>query len=305
MLKNNYRFKKHYFVFLTLGSTNLIGRLLCLPYPQPIKTMIKMILIAALALLSQAASAQLSLKPVDISTIEYPSLFQREPQPGLGYGAAQDITSEAFQAAGIGVTYSYQPMIRSVESVIEKRFPANLGSINWFIKDGKQDEVQSVDLLYINFKLFYLKSRFPNETSLPSFEGLKTYRVGNVRGSSTTPVLQSLGIEPDWISTLELNFRKLAAGRVDFAIAGEKAGWTLIDQLSMPQEQFGTISDPIHVVPISLVFHKDAQLLQQQFKSGLCTIIKDGRYLKIMQRYYSKKDNLKAALLAPLPPSYC
>lgn len=271
--------------------------------------MIKTIKISSLGMgllmLSQITSAQFSLNPIDISTIEYPSLFQSKPQPGLGYGAAQDITTEAFQAAGISVNYSYQPMIRSVESVVEKRFPANLGSINWFIKDGKQDEVRSVDLLYINFKLFYLKSHFPDKASLPSFEGLKTYRIGNVRGSSTTPVVHSLGIEPDWISTLELNFRKLEAGRVDFAIAGEKAGWTLIHQLNMPSQEFATISDPIHVVPISLVFHKEAEMLQRHFESGLCTIIRNGRYMKIMQRYYPNEDSLQDAVLKPLLPSYC
>ncbi len=259
----------------------------------------------ALLTLSQMASALPGIRSVNISTIEYPSLFQSEPQYGLGHGAAQDITTEAFKAAGISVRYSYQPMIRSVESVIEKRFPANLGSINWFINDGKQNEVHNVDLLNINFKLFYLKSRFPNREELPVFEALRDYRVGNVRGSSTTPVVESLGIEADWVSSLELNLRKLEAGRLDFAIAGEKAGWTLANRIFLHPEQFATIDKPIHVVPISLVFHKDSDLLRKKFETGFCTLIKEGRYLKIMQRYYPKADNLKNAILSPLPPAFC
>ncbi len=258
-----------------------------------------------IAIASMNVFAEPASDKIRISTIEYPSLFQSQPQPGLGHGAAQDITTAAFKAAGLDADYAYQPMIRAVESVVEKRFPANLGSINWFIKDNKQDQVETVDLLYINFRLFYLKSRFNPDSPEPAAEELKNYRIGNVRGSSTTPVVHSLGIKPDWISTLELNFRKLDAGRIDFAIAGEKAGWTLINQLFLDADAFATLSEPIHVVPISLVFHKTERNLKDRFEKGLCHIIKDGSYLEIMQRYYTDPNNLKSALLHPLLPTYC
>lgn len=241
---------------------------------------------------------------IEISTIEYPSLFQSIAQPGLGHGAAQDITTAAFKTANIIPSYAYQPMIRAVDSVISKRYPANLGSINWFIKDGKEGDVETVDLMYINFSLFYIRSRFPDPREWPTFEQLKNFQIGNVRGSSTTPVVDSLGIKPEWVSSLELNLRKLSAGRLDFAIAGEKAGWTLINQLYLQPEKFATLPDPIHVVPISLVFHRDQKELKQRFEQGLCHIIANGTYLEIMQRYYTDPSNLANAQLRKLPP-YC
>lgn len=230
---------------------------------------------------SQAGNA------VRISTIEYPPVFQSERIPGKGYGIALDLTQAAFEAAGITVDFVFIPMIRSVESVTKRRYPANLGTVRWFEQKGEQDAVNVVNLININFMLFYKRTRFSDTAALHSLDDLKGYRIGNVRGSSTTPVVQAAGLNIDWISRLDLNFKKLQAERIDFAIASEAAGWTLIDQLYPDAlSEFSVVQEPIYRIPVGVVFHKEEQPLAARFRDGVARIIQNGQYARIVDRYY-------------------
>lgn len=227
---------------------------------------------------------------VRLSTIEYPPLFQSTKIPGKGYGVASDLTQAAFDAVNVSVKFDYIPMARAVGSVITERHPANLGSINWFIKDRKDKSVKVVNLFNIGFKLFYKKVRFPKGLDYNRLSELKELQIGNVRGSSTTPVVNKAGLNIRWLSTLEQNFKMLNADRIDLAVGGETAGWTLIKSLyPNTSYQFAAAEKPIHQVPIGLVFHRNQQHLINQFNEGIDIILQNGTYMKIVQRYYDEK----------------
>ncbi len=224
---------------------------------------------------------------VRLSTIEYPPLFQSTRIPGKGYGVASDLTQAAFEAVNIRVKFDYIPMARAVDSVIAEHHPANLGSINWFIKDRKDQSVKVVNLFNIGFKLFYKKVRFPKGLDYERLSDLKTLQIGNVRGSSTTPVVNKAGLNIRWISTLEQNFKMLNADRIDLAVSGETAGWTLIKSLYPDTSyQFEAAKKPIHQVPIGLVFHRSERNLIERFSQGIDIILQNGTYMKIVHRYY-------------------
>lgn len=229
-------------------------------------------------------------RSIRISTIEYPPLFQSQEIPGKGYGVASDLTVAAFKAVNIKVTFDYIPMARSVISVVTKRHPANLGSINWFIKDQKQQHVDVVNLFNINFMLFYRKNRFPSGISYEHLSELQDFSIGNVRGSSTTPIVNNANLNLRWITALEQNFKMLNANRIDLAIGGETAGWALIKSLyPNTVDNFAVVKKPVHRVPIGLVFHKEQKLLSEQFNKGIDTILKNGTYFQILERYYGKE----------------
>lgn len=244
-----------------------------------------------IALIFGYSATSLANSTIRISTIEYPPLFQSEKIPGKGYGVASDLTEAAFKAVGLPIQFDYIPMIRSVESVIAGRHPANLGSINWFIKDKTDHLVETVDLFNIHFMLFYKKSRFEQDITYQNLSELKTYNIGNVRGSSTTPVVTDANLNIHWVSKLELNFKMLNADRIDLAIGGETAGWALIGKL-FPEDipQFATVKKPILTVPIGLVFHKEQTGLIEQFNQGLDIILANGTYFQILERYYAKEQ---------------
>ncbi len=225
-----------------------------------------------------------------ISTIEYPPLFQSVEIPGKGYGVASDLTIAAFQSVNVNVKFAYYPMSRAVVSVTSQGYPANLGSINWFIKDRQDQSVEVVNLFNIDFKLYYKKTRFPGGLDYDKLSDLKHLQIGNVRGSSTTPVVTQAALNIHWFRSLEQNFKVLNANRIDLAIGGESAGWTLIKSLYPGlHHHFSTVEKSIHQVPIGLVFHKSQQDLIAEFNKGIDIILRNGTYMDIVQRYYGDK----------------
>lgn len=237
---------------------------------------------------------------IKISTIEYPPLAIPNFVPGLGYGISCDLIIEAFKAVNTDVTFVFLPMIRGVWSVTEaKIYPANLGSINWFINDNKEHLVKTFDLIAFNFLFFYKKVRFPKGLSYKSLSELQQYKIGNVRGSSTTPLMEKANIRVDWSSNLEQNLRKLNKNRFDLAVSGDISGWNLIKDI-FPDEvnDFATTQNPLLTIPSSLVFHRDETQLILEFTKGLNIILENGTYYEILKRYYGK-DQITDKILPP------
>ncbi len=242
-------------------------------------------------------SNSFAAEKLKLCTIEYPPIFQSKLLPGLGYGVASDITVEAFKAVNIDVSFDYIPMIRSVGYVVENKYPAILGTISWFIRDKKEHLVQSVDLLTIHFLLFYKKSKFPEGITYENLNELSKYKIGNVRGSSTTPIVEKANFDIEWVSKLELNYKKLYAGRLDFAIGAGISGWGILRDLYPDSvNDFSAVKKPIKTIPISLVFSKNQSDLKEKFRQGIDIILENGKFYKITERYYGK-DNVSDDIL--------
>jgi polar amino acid transport system substrate-binding protein len=223
-----------------------------------------------------------------LSTIEYPPLFQKNETPGKGYGIARDITTEAFLAMGYKVTYKIIPMVRCIK--MNKKYVANVGAINWFKNAQMMDKVVYANVAHSKFVLFYKKKKFPNGISFSSIDDLKKYgKIGNVRGSSTTKIVQKAGLNIDWASSLETNLKKLGANRYDLAISIQLAGWSTLEQL-IPEEinEYECSQKAIFEIPISVTFLKENKAVCDQFINGLITIANNGKYMEILKRYYGK-----------------
>jgi len=242
------------------------------------------------------ASNAFASEKYKLCSIEYPPIFQSKLLPGLGYGVASDITVEAFKSVNVDVSFDFIPMVRSVEYVIQEKYPAILGTISWFIRDKKDHLVQSVDLFTIHFLLFYKKSKFPEGITYDNLNELSKYNIGNVRGSSTTPIVEKANLTIEWVSKLELNFKKLHAGRLDFAIGAGISGWGILRDLYPDSiNDFSAIKKPIFTIPISLVFSKNQSILKEKFQKGIDIILENGKFYEIMERYYGKdkvSDNI-------------
>ena len=234
-------------------------------------------------------TSNLCAEKIEISTINYPPLFQSEAYPGGGHGISCDITVAAFKEVGVEVEYKFIPLARCVYSIVKKQNPANLGTINWFQKENKLDLVQGVNLFTAKILFFYKKKKYPQGTTYDDLSDMKKYKIGNIRGSATTPLVEKAGLNIDWANDLEQNIKKLNGNRFDFAIAVDSAGWAMIETLFPDKlDEFGTIDKPILTLPISLIFHKDQSELLTQYKTGLEKIVKNGNFIKIMEKYYGK-----------------
>ena len=224
-----------------------------------------------------------------LSTIEYPPLFQEKEIPGKGFGIALDLTTEAFKAVGKEVKYKIIPMKRCI--LMEKKYIANVGAINWFKNANMMDKVLYVNVTHSKFVLFYKKNKFPNDITFSKLEDLKQFgNIGNVRGSSTTKLVENAGLSIDWASSLELNFKKLHNDRFDLAISIQLAGWaTLMHLYPSAIEQYSCSSKAILEIPISITFLKENKTIYDEFIKGIRMIAANGKFMEILEKYYGKE----------------
>jgi len=239
-----------------------------------------------------------------LSTIEYPPLFQKEKIPGKGFGIARDLATEAFNAAGYQVSYHILPMARCTR--MNKQYVANVGAINWFKNANMMDRVLYANVTHSKFVLFYKKETFPDGIHFEKLEDLKKYgRIGNVRGSSTTKIVQKAGLNIDWASSLESNFKKLQGSRFDVAISIQLAGWTVLQRLYPDElQKFDCCEKAIFDIPISVTFLKENQHIYHEFMKGLRTIVNKGRFLQILNLYYGS-SKIPEEVLAILKRYQC
>jgi polar amino acid transport system substrate-binding protein len=244
-----------------------------------------LIILVPLLICANAFSSEV----IEVSSVNYPPLILDKVIPGVGYGVGRDVVTEAFKAVGVDTQYDLLPMARSVWSVIEKKHVANMGNIAWFKKQGSGHLVDSVDILIMQFFFFYKKSRFPDGITYENLSDLKEYTIGNVRGSASARIIEKAKLNSELVSNIKSNFKKLHKGRIDFAVGIDITGWMLIKEL-FPEslEEFSVIKKPISKTNLSLVFLKDKVELKAKFIKGMETIVRSGKYYKILENYYGE-----------------
>ena len=188
-------------------------------------------------------------------------------------------------------------MARVVWSVIEDKYEANLGVLEWFAKEDEDHLVESIDLINVNIKFFYKKDRFPDGLSYENLSDLKEYKMGSVRGSSTLPILEKAGIKADLVPQIEQNFKKLDIGRIDLTAAVDLTGWIIINDLfPNASNTFSMIDKPLLSLTAGIIFHKKHSDTIQTFKKGLNQILENGTYYEILTRYYGKDQDFEDIL---------
>ena len=226
-------------------------------------------------------------KPLKVSSTIYPSFSQPEVMPGKGNGVLYDLTVQAYKAVDTKVQIDFIPMARIVSSVTEKNYAAALGIINWFAREQKDHLVKAVDLLTVNIVFFYKKKRFPDGISYEQLGDLKKYKVGSIRGSATTPLLEKAGITTELVAELDQNFKKLDAGHIDLTIAVDLTGRNMLKKIFPDSaDDFSIVEKPVLSTTTSLTFLKEQSGPMLSFKQGLDRILENGTFYEIVERYY-------------------
>lgn len=235
-----------------------------------------------------------AFEKITMSVINSPPYYTADALPGEKRGVAIDLTSEAWKAVNVDVTFEFIPMARAVWSVIEHHHAAMLGTPQWFAKENKAHLIEAIDLLKIRFLFFYKKSKFPDGFAYEALHELKKFTVGNVRGSSTLPYLQAAGLNLELVGEVEQNFKKLYTGRIDLAVGVDLSGWAILQKLYPDaRQEFATIEKSFFSALISAIFPKKQTRLIQKFRNGLGKLVEDGTYQKIIEEYYGKGQALE------------
>lgn len=226
---------------------------------------------------------------ITLTAFDYPP-YMDESLPGKGLFC--ELVSEAYQAVGYDVSFTFYPLKRSTQYVIDGKALAQLGTEWNFPEDARKNDVQSVPLFYYRVVGFHLKDKF-NAISFKTLKDLKGYRLGVIRGSSDAAILMGhpdLNLKIEHATTMEQMFKIVNAGRNDIGFAVELSGLTFIAKhYPNEQERWVMTEDAIQGIIADVVFSKkypDVEKYLNAFQEGIQRIRDNGTYLRIFEKYY-------------------
>ncbi len=234
-----------------------------------------------------------ALQQLEVSSFDYTPFMSSKLIPEKGHGFGVDITAAAFNSVGIEPIFKFSSIKRNIVMMIHGKSIANLGTISHFKEAAKKGDIIGVEIFPVHFIMYYLNSRI-GPVRFNRLSDLKSYTIGNVRGSATTKILTSAGLEIDWVSSIELNFRKFFAGRFDLCVSAELTGDDFVKRkYSEKWPEISKIKPPILTVPMSMNFTKSHSELADRFQQGMDIIKANGTFEKILEIYFGKENGLK------------
>jgi polar amino acid transport system substrate-binding protein len=192
------------------------------------------------------------------------------------------IVTEAFRLEGVEVQYSYFPWKRSYLRVEDGSFD---GTFPWN-RTQERDKafiLNRVPLVADQAVYFHLKSTAFDWNTLAD---LKKYRVGVTLGYKNEGIYKKNNIQADVAPSEELNFKKLALGRIEVYETSKVVGYATIAK-TMPPElaaQFTHHPKPVAENDYFILFSRrisNGQALAEKFDSGLRKLKASGAYTKV------------------------
>ena len=239
-------------------------------------------IIGLCALLSSAAMA---VQPLVIAAEDdwYPYSASND---GEAVGFAVDVVREAFLAAGQPVRFEVMPYARCMKLV---KAGKQLGCF-----DTSKDASLSKDYLWHQRPLFRARIMIfgpPGKGTRPvRVQDLNGKRVGLTNGYTYSDAIdQNPQVNKDWSLRDIDSLRKLAAGRVDYALVFEQVAAWLLAQDETDLRQRVTAQGEVKTMELFLSFSKtypDAPHWVKVFETGLQRIHQNGRYQQLEQQWF-------------------
>lgn len=200
---------------------------------------------------------------------------------GLGCELVQAIST----AAGLETRIDFVPLSR----MIENRNNNDLGNPEFYM--AEQEFAAIIPIAISQVSLFYYRPHFADQPQISSFNDLKRYRLGVLKGTLIDRRLfESMGLYFESSYAQASLFKKLKLGRLDLVFEIDLVGQQMIAQLYPDQiDDFGRIPLPNSISPIAIMLDADyphAKDIAMRYRKGLSAIIADGRYQRIVEKYY-------------------
>lgn len=249
---------------------------------------IKKILILILMLFGAPAFGE--DKVLEILTFDYPPLFgeSKYSKEGLMVELAQS----AFDSVGIKTKVKFLPIKRAMSQISHNEAIAYLGGIYSFDSVDRKN-LEEFPLLRIRFVCFYLKERFPTGFTFTKLSDLKKYSIGVLAGGLTDTVGKANGLNVEGVNSLSSIFLKLNADRNDIGVAFELSVKSQIEELFQGNENKFEIYYDVPFVSTDATLllnkkHPEYKFYSEKYKIGVKNIVKNGKWLSIMEKYYGK-----------------
>ena len=203
----------------------------------------------------------------------------------IGGGLGSELVQAISAAAGLQTRIDFVPLTR----MIEDRDNNDLGNPEFYI--AQQEFAAIIPIAISEAALFYYRPRFATPPQIDSFEDLKHYRLGVLKGALVDRnAFERWGLHFESSYTQASLFKKLKAGRLDLVFEIDLVGQHVIAQ-AFPTETKDFVRQPLpnSMSPIAIMLdaeYPDATVIAKQYQQGLATIIANGRYQAIVRKYY-------------------
>lgn len=237
---------------------------------------------ALLALISAAllGSTAMAADVVNLAIGEWaPFTSEKDPKGKL----LEKVVTEAFKLEGVEVKYSYFPWKRSYNNVEDGTAD---GTFPW-IKTPEREAAfitPKTPVLVDDAVYFHLKSK---PFDWKTLDDLKKYKVGVTLGYKNEKIYPEKGIAAEVVNTEELNFKKIAAGRIDVYETSKAVGYATINKFLTPDEAklITNHPKPVEQSEYFVFFSKktpNGKAMSDKFESGLKKLKASGTYDKLM-----------------------
>jgi polar amino acid transport system substrate-binding protein len=202
-----------------------------------------------------------------------------------GYGLCGEILHAISQAAGIQSKIVFLPLQRLIEDDANN----DLGNPIFYLP--YQEYAAIIPIAIYRAAFYYHQKEHQPPPSITRLEDLVGKRVGVLKGTLIDRVhFERKGMQFEESYSQESLFKKLRLNRIDLVIEIDQVGETIIKRLFPDKvHQFGVIPLEYSASPIAIMLSEDqpdATAIAAAYRRGLTHILKEGRYLEILERHY-------------------
>lgn len=233
----------------------------------------------------RVTGAMLTSSHNEIVAVETPPYYSSQYPTG---GMAFEIVTAALNAekeTAILTTYPVQKMVNYY--LTQEKVLAALGT-NWNLSAAEKKNVRAIPLFLVREQYFYYKPFHPKGIAWGGkLSNLKGLTYGEHEGVDTQ-AYKKAGINVVYGRSRTL-FDKLKTGKADFIGESAMSAQAIIDTFfASDKAQFATMEPNPEESVCTILFNlqnPEAEEMSQKFRKGLSSILKNGQYQAIIEKY--------------------
>ena len=196
------------------------------------------------------------------------------------HGVFVDLTKQTGARAGLDITLSVQPPLRTVKGFGEGKLDCFFPALDVMLPPGLK--VLKSENIYIKKDYVFTRKGTP---LLKTLEDLKGKKVGITRGYPyVRDVTESTTFTVEFTNSDENNAKKLIAGRIDAFVVEEKSGLQAFKKMGVLTSIQYDKTRPLSEQDVYFAFHDDmkGRDLENKFSAAMRAMKTDGTFSDIM-----------------------
>ena len=238
-----------------------------------------MLIISGLFYLAMASA---TIKEIELLTAPYPPFHG----PNLrNQGPVTEIVVEAYKKVGYRVTVKFLPWARALKLAKDGKADGLHGA--WYSAEREQWFVYSNALP--GSEVVFYKRKGTGPRSFTSYEDLRPYTIGIVRGYRNPPAFNAANLRTAITDSDKTNLRILAGKRVDLILIDRHTASSILEtELTEYRDRLEALEPPVEGLSLYLLISKKVEEYQTKvddFNKGLELLRAEGGIERIMKEH--------------------